>query len=69
MDFINYAPQEAAYDESFGEEMEVEYVPYEYGNIEKFVEFNSQIPEIRVVDMEVVDVGEITAKVEASLVD
>ncbi|GAA5817245.1 hypothetical protein MFLAVUS_010788 [Mucor flavus] len=47
------------------EEMEVEVVAHEYGNIEKLVEFSSQLPETQVVEMEVVDVCEITAKVEA----
>lgn len=45
--------------------MEVEVVAHEYGNIEKLVEFSSQLPETQVVEMEVVDVCEITAKVEA----
>ncbi|KAG1438923.1 hypothetical protein G6F56_012469 [Rhizopus delemar] len=71
MDFINYIPEKFdSYTYESSSEMEVEDVAHEYGNIEKLVEFGIQVPETQVVEMEVVDVSEITAKVEAvSLVD
>ncbi|CAO3703832.1 unnamed protein product [Rhizopus stolonifer] len=71
MDFINYIPEKFdSYTYESSSEMEVEDEAHEYGNIEKLVEFGSQVPETQVVEMEVVDVSEITAKVEAvSLVD